>query len=247
MSGISGAISAAEESEDTDANMSTLNSGSTHHTTKSHRYGQARKEKLAAALLKRFEKKPAVSNSRRTIDAEHIEYLWRRKLTECLPPELKPRLRAGNGKRMSIGEQDRKRLHVRQWTKALLRALEKLAFITPVNSTPVDRDNAYAKLIAQVKRRQRQRVHVEHYAREVLTSDIEAVTQEFKGLKDAGRYPIKAKKPARVDRRDLDLPPDLAEGQWQEVYFRQSKEANEKKKATVSERVKVAEVHSSQG
>ncbi|KAK0356084.1 hypothetical protein LTR02_008676 [Friedmanniomyces endolithicus] len=247
MSGISGAISAAEESEDTDANMSTLNSGSTHHTTKSHRYGQARKEKLAAALLKRFEKKPAVSNSRRTIDAEHIEYLWRRKLTECLPPELKPRLRAGNGKRVSIGEQDRKRLHVRQWTKALLRALEKLAFITPVNSTPVDRDNAYAKLIAQVKRRQRERVHVEHYAREVLTSDIEAVTQEFKRLKDAGRYPIKAKKPARVDRRDLDLPPDLAEGQWQEVYFRQSKEANEKKKATVSERVKVAEVHSSQG
>ncbi|KAK1073408.1 hypothetical protein LTR74_001817 [Friedmanniomyces endolithicus] len=246
MNGISGATSVAEQSEDTDANMSTLNSGSTHHTTKSHRHGQLRKEKLARALLQRFEEKPAVSNSRRTINAEHIEYLWRRKLTECLPPELKPRLRAGNGKRVGIGERDRKRLPVRQWTKALIRALEKLAFITPVKSTPVDRDNAYAKLIAQVKRRQRERVHVEHYAREVLTSDIEAVTEDFKRLKAAGRYPIKAKKPTRVDIRDLDLPPDFAEGQWQEVYFRQVEEAHEKEKVTASERIKVAEGHASQ-
>ncbi|KAK0311919.1 hypothetical protein LTR01_002833 [Friedmanniomyces endolithicus] len=246
MSGISGATSVAEESEDTDANMSTLNSGSTHHTTESHRHGQARKEKLGRALLQRFEKKPAVSNSRRTVNAEHIEYLWRRKLTTCLPPELKPRLRARNGKRVGIGEQDRKRLPVRQWTKALLCALEKLAFISPVKRTSVDRDNAYAKLNAQVKRRQRERVHVEHYAREVLTSDIEAVTEDFKRLKVAGRYPTKVKKPARVDRRDLDLPPELAEGQWQEVYLRQPKEANEKEKATASERVKVAEDHPSQ-
>ncbi|KAK0278787.1 hypothetical protein LTR35_009052 [Friedmanniomyces endolithicus] len=240
MSGISSATSVAlaEQSEDTDANMSTLNSGSTHHTTKSHRHGQARKEKLARALLQRFEEKPAVSNSRRTVNAEHIEYLWRRKLTECLPPELKPRLRAGNG---TSG-------HRRARPKAATRATVDKSTNPRSGEAGVHHSGQEhsSRQRQRVKRRQRERVHVEHYAREVLTSDIEAVTENFKRLKAAGRYPIKAKKPTRVDIRDLDLPPDFAEGQWQEVYFMQVEEAHEKEKVTASERFKVAEGHPSQ-
>ena len=47
---------------------------------------------------------------------------------------------------------------------------------------------AHTILIKQIKSRQRKRTHAEHYAREVLTSDIEESIKEVTRLTKVGRY-----------------------------------------------------------
>ncbi|TKA60966.1 hypothetical protein B0A55_11756, partial [Friedmanniomyces simplex] len=110
MSGISGAISKADVDADTNTDLDTLNSDSTHYTTRPHRYGQLRKKKVTEAFLRKLHKQPTAAEKHRGISTERIKDFWRCKLADSLPRELKPRLRAANGKRVGAQQQDQRRL-----------------------------------------------------------------------------------------------------------------------------------------
>ncbi|KAK4539739.1 hypothetical protein LTR36_010392 [Oleoguttula mirabilis] len=144
---------------------------------------QLRTEKTADKSLAHMQQPVEKSKSHRAKDAGYVEANWDCKLINSLPAELKPRSPGYKGKRVGHNQQDKKRLPPGEWTKAFIRALANLSMIT-------QDDNAYAykKLFEQVKYRQRKRMHPEHYAREALTSDIEAVTVEVQRLTDVGRY-----------------------------------------------------------
>ncbi|KAK3111194.1 hypothetical protein LTR53_013798 [Teratosphaeriaceae sp. CCFEE 6253] len=156
------------------------------YTTKSHRHEKARKDKLKSRVEKRF--KPLSSKATRSYretSTELVELNWRCNLGDSLPGKLKPRLRAPDGKRVGH-KQYKRRLPVQSWTKTMLCAMVKLS-----HATQGDPTTAHAMLRAQIRRRQHKRTHPEHYAREVMTSDIDAVVQELKRLKAAGHYPPK--------------------------------------------------------
>lgn len=112
-----------------------------------------------------------------------FEKNWNCRLKDSIPGNLKPRVLLHNGARVGHQQQDRKRILPTDWPSKIYKALAHLSELT-VN----DMEFAHAKLKKQVKKRQKQRVHREHYAREVLTSDIEAVVEEVKKLVSEGLY-----------------------------------------------------------
>ncbi|KAK3659916.1 hypothetical protein LTR22_008283 [Elasticomyces elasticus] len=166
---------------------SEVSSAETRYTTNSHRYGQLRKNKVIASAFREPKGKSDDAHKQKVRNTNKVESFWSCKLKESLPIDLKPRLPATNGRRIGLKQQDTRRLPTKQWTKAFLRALEDLAFVTCD-----DKATAHTKVIAKVKERQRSGTHPEHYAREVLTSDLQAVAQEFKRLRGAGHYPPKS-------------------------------------------------------
>ncbi|KAK5695995.1 hypothetical protein LTR97_008415 [Elasticomyces elasticus] len=152
-----------------------------------HRHGRLRREKIISSSFKEPAGKSDDSHTQRVANTNRVEDFWKCKLADSLPTALKPRLRIANGKRVGPKQQDTRRLPAKQWTKAFLRALEDLAFVTRD-----DQASAHEKLIAEVKKRQNKGTHAEYYAREVLTSDLQSVAREFKRLRACGHYPPKS-------------------------------------------------------
>ncbi|KAK4895238.1 hypothetical protein LTR27_006581 [Elasticomyces elasticus] len=189
---------------ETESEIESEVSAETRYTTNSHRYGQLRKNKVIASAFREPKGKSDDAHKQRVRNTNKVESFW----SYSLPIELKPRLPAANGKRVGVKQQDTRRLPTKQWTKAFLRALEELAFMTCD-----DKATAHTKVIAKVKERQRSGTHPEHYAREVLTSDLYAVAQEFKRLKSVGHYPpkfLRRKGGSRIPRDDREAS-DLTE------------------------------------
>ncbi|KAK3641146.1 hypothetical protein LTR56_006868 [Elasticomyces elasticus] len=181
---------------------SEISSAETRYTTDSHRYGQLRKNKVIASAFREPKGKSDDAHKQRVINTNKVKSFWGCKLGDSLPIDLKPRLPSANGRRIGLKQQDTRRLPTKQWTKAFFRALEDLAFVTCD-----DKATAHTKVFAKVKERQRNGTHPEHYAREVLTSDLQAVAQEFKRLKSAGHYPPKSlrrKGGSRIPRDDRE-------------------------------------------
>ncbi|KAK3649394.1 hypothetical protein LTR56_006870 [Elasticomyces elasticus] len=193
---------------------SEANSSSTCDTIDPFHLGQLRKAKVKAKLARSLREKSAAVRTHKAIYGDLVKTFWGCRLADGLPVELKPRVRAANGKRVGPKQQDTKHLSPLHWTKNMLHALERLASLTPDDKTC-----AHVKLLTRVKRRQREGTHIEYYAREVLPSDIEAVVQELKHLKAIGRYPPKPKRTLDSKKKGTgDL--QLAEGQWQEVHLK---------------------------
>lgn len=171
----------------------TIGSETSEYTTESRRHGQPRKHKIMPRTTGRLQKATKAPRSHATIDQNRIEANWACKLLGSLPASLKPRPRSTTGKRVGQDQQDRKRLQPDQWTKSLLHALAGLSRVTPQ-----DKSFAHKELLAHVKNRQNKGHHQEHYAREVLTSDIDTVTQEIKRLIAVGRYASRRNSLART-------------------------------------------------
>ncbi|KAK5719322.1 hypothetical protein LTR15_007845 [Elasticomyces elasticus] len=181
--------------------------------TDAHRYGRLRRHKIISNSFAERDGKCEDSHTQRVVNTNRVEDYWKCKLAGSLPTALKPRLRTENGRRVGLSQQDKRRLPTKQWTKAFLRALEDLAYITKD-----DQACAHSRLMAEVKRRQMKLTHAEHYAREVLTSDIQAVAREFRRLQTAGHYPPKSlrrKGGSRIPRVDREASDITEEGEQQ--------------------------------
>lgn len=153
-----------------------------------------------------------------------FEKNWNCRLKDSLPDNLKPRVLRRNGARVGHNQQDRKRILATDWPTKIYRALAHLS-----NLTVNDMEFAHAQLKTQVKIRQRQGTHREHYAREVLTSDIEAIVKEVKRLASVGRY--KARGAADIgDDVATAMLPDLMqvdEGEEEKDVISASDDGNE--------------------
>ncbi|KAK5121249.1 hypothetical protein LTR85_005415 [Meristemomyces frigidus] len=160
---------------------------------------QLRKDKHADKALTQMQQLVQSSKSHRVKDIDYVEGNWDCKLVDSLPAALKPRMAGYKGKRVGHTQPDKKRLPPGEWTKAFIRALAHLSKITQG-----DQPFAHKKLFEQVKSRQRKCAHPEYYAREALTSDLDAVTAKIQRLIGVGRYVRPMRNQGHTGGRRLD-------------------------------------------
>lgn len=100
---------------------------------------------------------------------------WGCTITKALPAELAPRKCNPNGSRVAISQyHDRRRLHPKQWTRKFSQKLTLLA-----SNTTCGHEAVLKELAKQVKLRQKHKTHPLHYVRELLTSEIDIVIENF--------------------------------------------------------------------
>lgn len=158
----------------------------------SHHLGRAQK---AGAQPLRVTPRTAYSN--------RIVGNWDCFVKDSLPIELHPRPLGSHGRRVALQQPDKKRLPPESWSLGFLRILAKLSTVMMY-----DRAAAHKRLKAIVKKRQNTMVHPEYYAREVLTSDIAALTATIRDLIKRGNYKTKkhaSLPPAKPGKRGIHL------------------------------------------
>lgn len=155
---------------------------------------KARKEAFVEQTLQK-EIQPTGSN-----DQVIIERNWSCPVQDCLPKELRPQSSLPNDAKTSQTRVRNQRVPPHDWSRTMIRALCQLSHVTIG-----DMAHAHVALQKQVRQRQANRYHPQHYARkparsepgwilltqpteEVLTSDIHAVITKVKTLTNAGRY-----------------------------------------------------------
>ena len=139
-----------------------------------------RSKKLVATSIRK-ENEP--SRLLKVRDGRIVEANWSCTLEKSLPADLKPRLRGPNGIPIGHDHPDKTRVPATEWSKAFTHEVAGVSKIT--RNHPAF---AHKQLSEQVRTRQRKREHPQHYARELLKSNIQATIVEIKRLISVGRH-----------------------------------------------------------